>query len=379
MSTSFRDAMPVSQRWAYLDHAAVAPLPLVAQEAIAEWSREAAEQGDVAWPRWNQAVEAVRTRAAKLVNARSDEIGLVPSTTAGISLVADGFPWREGDNVVTLENEFPSNLYPWLNLARRGVETRKVRVERGRVDLDRIAQACDSRTRLVSASWVGYASGWRLDVAALAELVHDRHALLMLDAIQGLGVFPLDVQAAGVDFAAADGHKWMLGPEGAGIVYIRHELLGMLQPLGVGWHSAERPYDFSSRPLVLRDQAARYEGGTRNTAGFLALGASLELLEQQGYSTHHSRIAERILELAAEAAHRIVAAGGRLCYDRQPGCDSGIVTFAWPGHDPAELRKRCLQAGVVLSCRGGGVRMSFHGYNNEDDLERLLNALPRLQ
>lgn len=376
MEDGFRAAMPVARQWAYLDHAAVAPLPAVGLQAIQRWCLEATEQGDVAWPRWNEEVERVRTRAAKLLNAQPDEIALVPSTTAGINLVADGFPWREGDNVVTLENEFPSNLYPWLNLARRGVETRQVQVKQGRVDLEEIARACDARTRLISASWVGYASGWRLDVAALAELAHRRGALLMLDAIQGLGVFSLDVEAAKVDFAAADGHKWLLGPEGAGIFFVRRDLLEFLNPLGVGWHSAERPFDFSSRPFVLRKQAARYEGGTRNTPGFLALGASLGLLEQQGYGAADSRIADRVLSLAEETVGRIVAAGGKLRYARQAGFDSGIVTFDWPGYDPAEVRKRCLQAGVVLSCRGGGVRVSLHGYNNQDDIRRLLESLP---
>ncbi len=136
----------------------------------------------------------VRHGVAKLLNAAPAEVALVPSTTAGIGFVAEGFPWRVGDNVVTLENEFPSNLYPWLNLADRGVETRRISCDRGRVDVTRLLSACDARTRIVSVSWVGYASGWRLNVGELAERVHRQGALLMLDAIQGLGVFPLDVR-----------------------------------------------------------------------------------------------------------------------------------------------------------------------------------------
>jgi selenocysteine lyase/cysteine desulfurase len=321
-------------------------------------------------------VEQTRRRAARQLNAFSEEIALLPSTTAGIGVIAEGLAWSPGDNVVTLANEFPSNLYPWLNLASRSVETRQVLVENGRVDLDRIAAACDSRTQLIAVSWVGYASGWRIDVKQMADLAHERGALLMLDAIQGLGVFPLDVRETCVDFVAADGHKWMLGPEGAGILYVRHEHLDRLRPLGVGWHSAPPPYDFDQHELTLRPDAARYEGGTLNTVGFIALGASLELLEQHGYESSNSRIAQQVCFLANWAAEQLQRAGARLKFERASGHDSGIITFDWPGHDPHAVRKRCLDAGVVVSCRGGGVRISLHGYNDQEDVQRLLACLP---
>ena len=220
-----------------MDHAAVAPLPAPARDAVLQWSREAAEVGDVAWPRWAERVEEVRRLCAALIGADEDEIAFVPNTTAGISLVAEGLPWRAGDNVVTLANEFPSNLYPWMNLGDRGVETRRVEAPQGRVEVDQILERCDARTRLISVSWVGYASGWRMDLAELVERAHQRGILVFLDAIQGLGVFPMDVRQTPVDFLAADGHKWMLGPEGAGIFYVRREHLQRLRPIGVGWNS----------------------------------------------------------------------------------------------------------------------------------------------
>ena len=143
--------------------------------------------------------------------AQAEEIALVPNTAAGINLVAEGFPWQPGDNVVLPENEFPSNQYPWINMADRGVEVRHVKIEQGRVELDRLAAACDRRTRIVSVSWVAYASGWRQDLDRLVEMVHAHGALLFLDAVQGLGVFPIDVARTPVDFLAAGGHKWLLG------------------------------------------------------------------------------------------------------------------------------------------------------------------------
>ena len=178
-----RAQMPVAERWAYFDHAAVAPVTAAAAAAVRAWCDEAVSDGDTRWPEWSRRAEATRYAAAQLIGADRDEIALVPNTTAGISLVAEGLDWREGDNVVTLADEFPSNVYPWLNLASRGVETRRVPTDNGRLDLDALAAACDARTRIVSVSWVGYATGYRHDVDRIVEIAHKRGALVMLDAI----------------------------------------------------------------------------------------------------------------------------------------------------------------------------------------------------
>src|SRR5260370_26745993 len=160
-------------------------------------------------------------------------------------MVAEGFPWQKGDNVVTLADEYPANQYPWMNQAYRGVETRRIPTDQGRVDLDRLAAACDQRTRMVSISWVGYASGWRNDLDRVAEIAHRVGALFFLDAIQGLGAFPLEVGNVAIDFLSADGHKWMLGPEGAGIFFIRRQHLEKLHLIGVGAGSVMHATDFS--------------------------------------------------------------------------------------------------------------------------------------
>ena len=246
------------------------------RDALLHWVRQAADEGDTVWPEWHAHVEACRRLGAQLIGADIAEIALVRSTTEGISLVAEGFRWQPGDNVVTLDNEFPSNQYPWMNLAERGVETRRVPADGGRVDLDRLSAACDARTRIVSISWVGFASGWRVDLDKVAELAHQRGALLFVDAIQGLGAFPLDVGRTPIDFLAADGHKWLLGPEGAGLLYVRRPHLAHLRPLGVGWHSVVQGSDYNRIALDLKPSAARYEGGSQNMAGFIALAASLE-------------------------------------------------------------------------------------------------------
>ena len=374
VQTRFRSQMAVKGKWAYFDHGAVAPLPEPTRAAIAAWLNEAAEEGDVPWQSWSQQVERTRLAAANLVNAGVEEIALVPNTTSGISLVAEGFPWREGDNVVTLDNEFPSNLYPWLNLASRGVETRKVPVEDGRVDLSRVEEAMDGRTRLVSLSWVGFASGWRIDVAAAAEMCHRHGCLFFLDAIQGLGVFPLDATATGIDFLAADGHKWLLGPEGAGLLFVRREHLDLLRPLGLGWHSVQSTGGFTSE-MSLRPTAARYEGGTQNMAGMIGLGASLALLAELGVGPASSPVAELVLSITDYACERLTSLGAVLLSPREGERRSGIVTFQVPGKDPAEIRKALLAAGIVTSCRGGGIRISPHGYAMKEEIDRLVAVL----
>jgi selenocysteine lyase/cysteine desulfurase len=372
---TFRDRMPVTARWAYFDHAAVAPLPQPAREAIAQWLDEATQDGDTVWPRWARRMESLRGTAAAMIHADPPEIALVPNTTTGISLVAEGLPWQAGDNVVTLANEFPSNIYPWMNLQSRGVETRLVPVDGGRVDLGRIEDAIDARTRIVTISWVGYASGWRIDPAEVAALAHRRGALFFLDAIQGLGVFPLDVQASGIDFLAADGHKWMLGPEGAGLLYIRREHLDRLRPMICGWHSVLAGSRYDLIEFNLKPAAVRYEGGSQNMVGFTGLNASLEMLRDLGVGSQSSPVADCVLEFADYAVAKLHELSLPLVSPHDGNYRSGIVTFQTPNADPLKIRQQLADRGIAVACRGGGIRLSPHGYATEEEIDRLMETL----
>jgi len=366
-----RKAMPITKNWAYFDHAAVAPISGPAAEVLRNWLAEASEQGDTQWLDWSRQLSETRSAAAELVGAEADEIALVPNTTAGINLVAEGLDWQSGDNVVTLDDEFPANIYPWLHLESRGVETRRVPTTEGRVDLDQLAKHCDARTRVVSVSWVGYGTGCRRDLAKIAEIAHRQSALFLVDAIQGLGVFPLNVERLGIDCLAADGHKWLLGPEGAGIAYLSRDWLAKLKPIGVGWQSVVHAQDFSRIELDLKTTAARYEGGSHNMAGFLALGASLRLLLSLGIEN----VAAAILDTTDRACDRLQELGAVICSPRTGAERSGIVSFELPGHEPTQVRRHCLEQGVALNCRAGRLRISAHAYNNEQDLMKLEEAL----
>jgi cysteine desulfurase / selenocysteine lyase len=367
----FRSQMPIAGRWAYFDHAAISPLPAPTRDAIAQWLDEAAVEGGAAWPRWDHRLNEVHSIAAAMIGASPEEIGLARSTTDGVTIVAEGYPWREGDNVVLPTDEFPTNQYPWLNLESRGVEVRRIQMER-HIDLDRLEAACDQRTRLVAMSWVGFLSGWRSDLAAAAEMVHRRGALLFVDAIQGLGVFPLDVAKTGIDFFASGGQKWLMGPEGTGLVYIRREHLPRLRPLGVGWNSVVQRGDYTRIELNLKHAASRYEGGGPNSVGFIGLAASLELLGQLGAAA----IGERILEINELCAGRLQSIGARIISPRSPRERlSGILTFELPACDQLALRKHCYSKNVVLAYRAGRLRISPHAYVNGEDIDWLISAL----
>jgi selenocysteine lyase/cysteine desulfurase len=370
--TAFRAHFTVVKRWAFFDHAAVAPIPDRAVEALEEYGRRMAENGIADVWFWSDRVAHVRRLAAQLVNApTAEDVCFVPNTTVGIGLVAEGFPWQPGDNVVLAAEEYPSNQYPWLNLRARGVDVRSVPSRGSRVEIDDVRAAMDGRTRVLTASFVQFASGFRADLDALGGLCRERGVFFFVDAIQGLGVFPLDVQRTPIDALAADGHKWLLAPEGAGIAYIRREWIERLHPVGVGAHSVVRPFDYSNIVFDPKPHAGRYEGGALNLPGVSALGESLNLLLGVGIET----VSARVLQLTDYLCEKAPAAGLEVFSSRRPGDGSGIVALATPGAPPKDVMKRCRDAGVVVNVRGGRLRISPHAYNTEGEIDRFLDVV----
>jgi selenocysteine lyase/cysteine desulfurase len=335
------------------------------------WSEDQERNGVVHWPDWGKKLEAARTSAARLIGADRAEIAFVNSTTQGIGLVAEGFPWREGDSVVVPAEEYPSNVYPWMNLAGRGVSVRLVPGREGRIWPEDLAAAMDETTRVLAISHVEFASGFRNDLDLLCELCHARGVALFVDAIQGLGPLVVDVRRTPVDFLAADGHKWLLGPEGAGLLFVRRDWIERLRPLGVGWHSVVGSYNAPELEFRLKPTAERWEGGSFNMPGLQAFGASLGLILELGPEA----VSARILDRAAAVRELAAQAGWRVFGSSRPGDVAGIVALEGDGVD-AESASATLRAqGIVASARRGRLRISAHVYNNENDLDRLRTAL----
>ena len=394
-----RQSMAVTSKYAYFDHAAVAPLPSPTAESIQEYAREAHLNGDAVWLDWAHRVEKTREAAARLIGATEEEIALVPNTTYGIQLVAQGFPWRAGDNLVVPANEFPSNLIPWRSLADRGVDVREVTIPpSGEIDLAHLQEHMDSRTRLIAISWVGYASGYRIPLDDVVALAHSKGCKVMLDAIQGLGAFPLDVKQTPVDFLAADGHKWLLGPEGAGLFYCKTEHLEFLTPVGLGWNSLSQGA-FDGREHILKSSAGRYEGGTMNMPGQHGLGKSIDLLLSMGLNLPFAEpdaeqqdpgqsLSACILENVRQIEEQLNRSGFKVHMPPDNPLDdqvnnsrrSGILGVTWSGTEHAplvlfEARKQLLGQNIVTSVRGNRLRISAHAYNNSEDCERLVSVL----
>ena len=366
-----RQGMPSSDRWAYLDHAAVAPLPTVAADAMRDWIDDLALNGATGWSHWRDRVEKLRRTAESLMGTDERQIAVIRNTTEGVNLVAEGLDWHPGDNLVVPACEFPSNLYAWQHLADRDVEVRVLPVDLDHVSYDAIEAACDEHTRLVAISWIGFRTGFRIDPGRVAEIAHRHGAWLFVDAIQGLGAFPLDVEAMGIDALAADGHKWLLGPEGAGVFYIRPPLMDCLRPLGLGWNSVRHAGDFSNTDLDLKPHAGRYEGGTYNMAGIAGLEASLGWLDGIGFE----RIGSNILEITDHLCEKLSVIGASLSSNRTPEHSSGIVSFEMPGQPPRELMRACRDRDVIINCRDGRLRASPHAYSTTDDIDRLIDVL----
>ncbi|HEX6898695.1 MAG TPA: aminotransferase class V-fold PLP-dependent enzyme [Thermoanaerobaculia bacterium] len=367
-----REELPITGRCAYLNHAGNGPLPRRSGARMAAVADAVALSADRDWLDRMREVERVREMAARMLGARAArEVAFVENTSAGLSLVAEGFDWRPGDNVVGAALEFPSNVYPWMGLAARGVEYRQVPERDGRIDPEEVIAALDGRTRMLALSWVQYASGFRSDLARLGAACRARDVLFVVDVIQGLGVLPLDVEAVGVDVAAAACHKWLLGPEGIGLLYVSDRVIDRVRPVRAGWRSMSNPYQWTEYDLSFAEGAKRFESGTLNVYGIHALGGSLEILREIGPAV----VEGRVLALADRAARGLAALGFTLVSSRLTGETSGIVAATHPRLDPRTLVKRLGERDVMVAARAGRFRISPHFYNTEGEIDRCLGEL----
>jgi selenocysteine lyase/cysteine desulfurase len=368
---NLRAEMAVTKRWAYFDHAAVAPITSLCQQVMTEWAADVAENGEIHEPGWLRRVEEVRRDFGRLLNADPLDIAFIKNTSEGIGFIAEGYPWRHGDNMITAAEEYPSNIYPWMNLAGRGVEVRFVPSRGPRISVDDVRERMDSRTRLVSLSFVEFSSGFRNNLDSVGSLCRERGVHFFVDGIQGLGVLPFDVQRTPIDFMAADGHKWLLGPGGAGILFVRRELVDFLHATSVGWSSVVNYHDFTQIDFRLKSHAGRWESGTLNIAGILGLGASLRLLLDIGIPA----ITDRLTEVTDHLCDRAGSIGLEVFSSRDAAEKSGIVSLLAPDRDLQQVKRRCRDAGIVINHRAGRLRVSPHCYNTIEEIEHLIEVL----
>lgn len=368
----WNDEFPQDPAICYLNHAAVAPWPKRAAEAVKAFACENLHQGARDYPRWVQLEHRLRGQLQTLLNAPGKgDIALVKNTSEALSFVAMGLDWTEGDEVLISDEEFPSNRIPWEALAPRGVRLRQVSLN-GADPEGALIEAMGPATRLLSISSVQYASGLRMDLARLGRACRERGILFCVDAIQSLGAIELDVQAIHCDFAMADGHKWLLGPEGLGVFYCRREVRDRLHLTQFGWHMVEALGDYDRADWMPASTARRFEPGSPNTLAQHALSASLELLLEVGLG----RIQEALQQRTAYLIQSLGALpGARLLSPATPERRAGIVTFSFAGIDSQWLYQRLMQAGVVCAARGGGVRWSPHFYTSQQVLDRALGIL----
>ena len=371
---------PLAEGLVYLNHAAVAPWPQRTANAVAAFARENTDVGARNYPRWLQKEQELRSQAAKLLNASGEDIAFTKNTSEGLSIVAYGFPWRSGDNVVVPRDEFPSNRIVWQSLAARGVETREVDLS-GAQDPEAVLVAgMDRRTRLLAVSSVQFATGLRMDLARLGEMCRARDVAFCVDAIQGLGALPHDVTAMNIDFLAADAHKWLLGPEGIALFYCRPQWRDQLAMYEFGWHMVEDISDFERRDWVPAKSARRFEPGSPNMIGIHALSASLSLLTQIGMQIIERRVLERSQHLfdRLDALPLI-----ELITPTARGRYGGIVTFRAPQVDAGALFAALQARDVVCAQRAGGIRFSPHFYTPlsalDEAVDRTRDAIRAVQ
>lgn len=364
--------MPIVREYNFMDHAAVSPISGPAGAAMRRFIDEAESHGHVRGGLYPE-TKRVRQLSARLLNCHPEEVTFIKNTSEGISYVANGLNFSKGDNIVTTGVEFPANIYPWMHLRPLGVQLKMVPEDKGRIPIERIIELIDDRTRVVTISAVQFASGFRSDLAALGAACQERGVLFCVDAIQALGCVPIDVRAMKIDFLCADGHKWLLGPEGAGIFYCRHELLGLLRPSSVGWLGVKNPLNFLDYRLEFRDDARRFDGGSYNIAGIWGLGASIEWMLEIGIDS----IWHRVRMLTDRLAEGVRTKGYRVVSSREPSEASGILAFVSSTHDHTRIVSHLRQEyRTVIAAREGRLRVSPHFYNTEEEIDQLVAHLP---
>ncbi|UTW49910.1 aminotransferase class V-fold PLP-dependent enzyme [Bacterioplanoides sp. SCSIO 12839] len=369
----WRAEFPVNDECMYLNHAAVAPWPESARKAVANFAAENVAMGASHYPEWMQVEKSLKRNLEQLIDAPKGSVALVKNTSEALSFVAYGLEWQAGDVVVISDQEFPSNRIVWESLQNQGVKVVEVALPYSDPEAELLA-AIAQKPKLVSISAVQYASGLRLDINRIGQACRDNGVLFCIDAIQAVGAQAFSVQENLCDFAMADGHKWMLGPEGLGLFYVRAEIMDQLQVREFGWHMVEDMGNYNAREWQLASDARRFECGSPNLLASYALEASTGLLLKAGLPQVEYAISERVQYLKQGLAE-LEANFVNPLLDERP---SGILTFHFWGADSQKLYQALMKTGVICANRGGGVRFSPHFHTTQDALDDALEAVEEM-
>lgn len=374
MNEPLRALFPLTKRFVYLNHAAVSPPPVPTIEAVCAQIRDVAENGSLHYRSWVAVRERARKLAAEMLGAEAHQLAFMRNTSDGLSTIANGLRWQRGENIVTFRGEFPSNIYPWLRLREAyGVEVRLCEERDGRVDLEELIGLIDDKTRIVAISQVQYGSGFRADLERIGRAARSHDALLVVDVIQGMGVLPINVEAELIDAAAGACHKWLLTPEGVGLLYLSDRARERVEPTLVGWASVPVPEDYSNFEQGWARGTLAWETGTAPTALIHGLEASLSLLTETGIE----RIAAHLSELTDYLCERLVSRDYKIVSSRRAGEKSQIVCVEpKEGWTPMALYAHLKKRDIIAAPRGGRLRIAPHLYNTTEDIETLIDTLP---
>jgi selenocysteine lyase/cysteine desulfurase len=369
-----RAAFPICRSKIFMAHAAVTALPRVVADAIIRFTEESAANFEN-FAGLLKSIQEARTSAASLIGSSPDEIALIGPTSLGLSLFANGIDWRPGDEVICYLDDYPANVYPWLNLRSRGVTVRLLRpAETGALTPDLVAEALTPKTRLVALASCNFVSGYRIDLSAIGKLLREKEILFSVDAIQSLGAFPTTVEY--VDFLSSDAHKWMLGPLAIGIVYVRKECFELCRPTLLGSWNVKAPGFVAQEEIEFHPTAQRYEPGAMNVMGIFGMKAAIDMLLEIGIA----RVAERILTITSQLAGGLQASGFSFLGPTSGPNASGIVTVSRLGSDMESLFKRLTAANIVCSSRQDRqgqhfIRFSPHFYNTAAEVDEVLQVI----
>jgi cysteine desulfurase/selenocysteine lyase len=366
-----RRVFPVTDKWLYFNHAATGPMPSTTVQAMNEFAARVAEDGEVPYPEAEAMVEECRERVGRLLHVSPDSVAFTSNTSAGIIIPLSSVDWRPGDNVILLEDDFPTVTYPF-DLMLPDVEKRRVHSEELVSNPGALLELADDRTRMVAVSWVHFLTGRRFDVAAIVRFCRERGIVSVIDAIQGMGVVDCDWRSIDADFVAGHGAKWMLSPQGTGILLVRRETAARLRPVNLGWLSADwKEFNdiFSVKPL--KPGAARYEAGTKNYIGICGMNASLKFWDGHGTAGMEVRI--RALDARLRAG--LEAAGFELVTPVEPERSGCMVTCRHPEICPLCIHAWLKEAKMVCAVRENLLRVSPHFYNTEGEVDRFLERI----